>query len=940
MKENEAPKAIKREDYEPLAFCVTRVELDFQLDSNATVVTSELALERSTYSIENAVTPSEIFLDGVELELLEISCNNQPLEKSSYRQTDSGLFLGGAVSRALFESSASGDQPVLLLKVVTRINPAANLALEGLYQSSGNFCTQCEAQGFRKITFYPDRPDNLAVFTVTLHADKNDYPVLLANGNLVAEGQAENGKHWARWEDPFPKPSYLFALVAGKLEHVSDTFVTASGRSIDLRIYVEAHNLEQVDYAMDALKRSMRWDEEVYGFEYDLDIFMIVAVDDFNMGAMENKGLNIFNSKFVLAKPETATDTDILGVESVVAHEYFHNWTGNRITCRDWFQLSLKEGLTVFRDQEFSSDQNSRSVKRIADVRLLRSRQFPEDSGPMAHPIRPDSYIEINNFYTLTVYEKGAEVIRMIHTLLGADAFRKGIDLYVERHDGEATTCENFVVAMEDASGRDLNQFRRWYWQAGTPVLKLSMEYDATAKTCQLTVEQSCPATPGQESKQPFHIPLRLGLLSPDGEPMALSLSAESSAQGEGPDAVAAVVGTRPDTEVVIEVTEANQNFVFDNIAAQPLPSLLREFSAPVKLEYNYADQDLALLISRDTDMFNRWDASQRLFGRIVDIALESLPEEASLDTSESEGAAIIIDELVGKLSTHPSVEVFVRSFRECLDEPGLDPALKAEIFGFPQIDNLGELHKVIEVDRLSLARRSVLRVLVGNLYQALLDQYGNLQSGQGASHTVDANTIGHRSFKNTCLQLLSLGSPDEWLDLVVKQYESASNMTDRAASLSALCNAEITDASERERCLADFYRRYENEKLVIDKWFALQAMSARSSVVESVQALQSHSAYNLLNPNRVRSLMGVFSASNMQGFHRRDGLGYRLLADTVGELDSHNPQVSARLVSAFSRWRRFDNHRQQLMKSELEAIRARKNLSPDVFEIVSKSLG
>lgn len=912
MKDNDAPKLILREEYQPLPYRVHHVVLKFELEPEATIVSSELHIEpRAIPSKSDSKNGSKngagsIFLDGVELELIDICRDGELLAAGSYRQTESGLFLDNLTAACV-------------VTVRTRINPAANVALEGLYQSSGNFCTQCEAQGFRKITFYPDQPDNLATFDVTLIADKAKYPVLLANGNLIDSGDQGDGRHWARWQDPYPKPSYLFALVAGNLEHVQDSFVTASGRSVDLRIYVESHNLAQVDYAMGALKRSMKWDEEVYGLEYDLDIFMIVAVDDFNMGAMENKGLNIFNSRFVLAKPETATDSDIAGVESVIAHEYFHNWTGNRITCRDWFQLSLKEGLTVFRDQEFSSDLNSRAVKRIADVRLLKSRQFPEDAGPMAHPIRPDSYIEINNFYTVTVYEKGAEVIRMIHTLLGAQGFQKGISVYVERHDGEAATCEDFIVAMEAGSGVDLSQFRNWYSQAGTPVLSVSSEYLSEQATFRLTVEQHCPATPAQADKKSFHIPLRLGLLDQAGKALPLSIRDASGREF--------TAGSAATVETVLSITEPQHTFEFANITEEPVPSLLRQFSAPVHLQYEYSDEQLALLLAHDSDTYNRWDASQRLFKRVVERVMEAPDANAML--------------------AHSSVTVMIDAFKACLVDTSIDPALKAEIFTFPGIETIAESHDVIAVESLHSARQTVLGWLAETLQHELLQHYTQLQSESGggvAGYQLDAASMGKRSFKNTCLDLLShsdingggAGNSAGWQKLAEEQYNNASSMTDRAASLKVLCSSS-SDA--REACLADFYQRFENEKLVVDKWFALQAQSSADDVVEQVESLRSHAAFNMLNPNRVRSLIGVFAIANPVGFHRKDGRGYQLLTDTIIELDAHNPQVAARLAGAFTQWRRFDVDRQNLLKASLQKISAKQGLSADVFEIVSKSL-
>lgn len=901
MKDNDAPKPILRDEYRPFEYRINHVSLTFELAPDATTVASELHIEPAE-TLESSEPAKPVFLDGVDLELIEVQLNGNSLDASRYKKTETGL-------------QVEGITKACVLRITTRINPAANAALEGLYQSSGNFCTQCEAQGFRKITFYPDRPDVLATFDVTLIADKTRYPVLLANGNLADSGDKDDGRHWAQWHDPFPKPSYLFALVAGDLEHVQDNYTTSDGRQVALRIYVESHNLSQVDYAMDALKRSMKWDEEVFNLQYDLDIFMIVAVDDFNMGAMENKGLNIFNSRYVLAKPETATDADISGVESVIAHEYFHNWTGNRITCRDWFQLSLKEGLTVFRDQEFSSDINSRAVKRIADVRLLKSRQFPEDAGPMAHPIRPDSYIEINNFYTVTVYEKGAEVIRMMHTLLGAEGFHQGMALYVERHDGMAATCEDFILSMEQGAGIDLSQFRRWYSQAGTPRLSIRSEYDVQAQRYKLIVEQNCPPTPGQDKKLPFHIPLRIGLLGKKGDALPLQVN-DSAAEA-----------SRVADELVLDIKESSQVFEFENVVEQPVPSLLRQFSAPVNLHYDYSDEDLALLMSHDSDTFNRWDSSQRLFCRVVELVTRA-------GTSAWQN--------------HASVAVMLEAFSVCLADNKMDPALKAEIFTFPgieaiadsQTDPVSNTPPLIDVELLHNARQSVLNLLANSLHEPLLEQYQKLQTAQAGEYLLDAASMGKRSLKNTCLQLMSNAnqseSADAWQTLAEKQYQAASNMTDRVASLKALCSNQ---SAARERVLADFYHRFENEKLVIDKWFSLQAQSTAVDVIDQVDSLRRHSAFNLLNPNRVRSLIGVFAMTNPVGFHQADGRGYQLLTETITTLDHHNPQVAARLASVFTRWRRFDVGRQKLMKQSLQQLAAMDNLSADVYEIVSKSL-
>ena len=734
--------------------------------------------------------------------------------------------------------------------------------------------------------------------------------LLLSNGNQIEKGVETDGRHYVKWHDPHPKPSYLFALVAGKLAKISDSFTTRSGRDVELAIYVESHNISRCDYAMQSLKRAMQWDEEVYGLEYDLDIFMIVAVDDFNMGAMENKGLNIFNSKFVLADLETATDTDFYGIESVVAHEYFHNWTGNRITCRDWFQLSLKEGLTVFRDQEFSADLNSRAVKRVSDVRLLRARQFPEDAGPMAHPIRPESYIEINNFYTVTVYEKGAEVIRMLHTLLGATGFHAGIDLYVERHDGEAATCENFIAAMEDSSGVDLSIFRRWYSQAGTPVIRLRCEHDSKTEKLTVKIEQDCPATPGQTEKLPFHIPVRFSLLDKSGKTVSLKTSSQQGLSLHNTD----------DKELVLEVKESSSEFIFDQVPANVVPSILRGFSAPVILDYQYSDEQLVRLLTYDNDAFNRWESAQRLIKRVIARTASELKQ-----SSESQKVLLA-------MQSDSTVTALLDSLHQLLEDPSLDDAQRADMLSLPGIETIPESGETIDIDGLHVAREWLLGLLAAVLEPRLLDHYHAIDAGD----LLDSKAMGKRRFKNACLDILSSLDESTWLDLAVGQYRSASNMTDRAAALKVLC---LSTGVERDIALSDFYDRFHENRLVIDKWFSLQAMSNTPNVVEQVNKLRQHASFTLANPNRVRSLIGVFAMTNPVGFHRIDGGGYAIVSETVKALDSANPQVAARLVGAFSQWRRYDDSRQVLIKQELQGIAQLPELSADVFEIVNKSL-
>ena len=873
------PVAILRSDYQPPNWHIEHTDLHFQLDVSATVVTNTMRLQRQA--------EGPLQLDGVDLQLESIALDGSELAAHTYRTTSEHLVLED------LPDSCS-------VTIVTRVYPDANTALEGLYRSSGNFCTQCEAQGFRKITYFLDRPDILSTYQVSIEADPASYPVLLSNGNIKNTQSLESGLQRVTWHDPFPKPCYLFALVAGDLAYVEDVFVTASGRRVALFIYVQAHNLDKCAYAMGALKRSMRWDEDVFNLEYDLDRFMIVAVDDFNMGAMENKGLNIFNSKFVLADIDTATDTDFLGVEAVIAHEYFHNWTGNRVTCRDWFQLSLKEGLTVFRDQQFTSDMHSHSVKRIEDVRLLRARQFPEDAGPMAHPVRPDSFIEINNFYTLTVYEKGAEIIRMMHTLLGAVAFRRGIDLYFERHDGQAVCCDDFVCAMQDSSGVDLTLFKRWYSLAGTPTLNVSDHYDAKTQQYTLTVIQHCPDTPGQSDKPPMHIPLQVGLLGAEGQ----SLLTERHAAAH---AALAPQHSQEINSIVLNVTQREQVFTFERLADCPVPSLLRGFSAPVRLSYAYDDETLAFLMARDDDPFNRWEAGQRLGHRVIERCL---------------GSSV------------PVGNAYLTAFGLILEDSRLDLSLKAEALTLPSLDTVADAQTVIDIHAVNQAREQVRAALAENYMDALTQLV--TQTRKPRRETLGAAAMGERKLANTALTLLRAGDQQHWQMLASEQYKEATNMTDRITALGLLCHVP---GELRDEFLDDFYRRWQDQRLVIDKWFAVQAMAQHPGVVDDVLALAKHPAFDRANPNRLRSLIGVFSVSNTVNFHSLDGRGYALLSDYVLEIDTNNPQVAARLVSPLGRWKRFAPVYQAQMQEALQRISEARNLSPDVFEIVSKSL-
>ncbi|WP_114858257.1 aminopeptidase N [Azospirillum brasilense] len=876
------PKAIRLQDYRPPAHLIDTVDLFFDLGEEATTVRAQLGLRRNPARDDAAALP--LTLDGQRLELVSVALNGQPLGDADYTVTPDHL-------------TVHSVPETFTLETVVRIKPQENTALEGLYKSSGNFCTQCEAEGFRKITYFADRPDVMARYTTTITADKARYPVLLSNGNLVDSGDLPDGRHRAVWEDPFPKPCYLFALVAGTLVHQEDRFRTASGRDVTLRIYVEPGNEDKVDHAMRSLIKSMRWDEEVFGLEYDLDIFNIVAVGDFNMGAMENKSLNVFNTKYILAKPETATDQDFLGIEAVVAHEYFHNWTGNRVTCRDWFQLSLKEGLTVFRDQEFSSDMNSRAVKRIADVQRLRTVQFPEDSGAMAHPVRPDSYVEINNFYTPTVYDKGSEVIRMYHTLLGPQGFRKGMDLYFQRHDGQAVTCDDFAAAMSDATGVDLTQFKRWYRQAGTPELDVSGAYDDAAKTYRLTVKQTVPPTPGQPVKEPMHIPLVMGLLGPDGADLPLRLTGEAEPVG---------------ASHTLHITEAEQTFTFVDVPARPVPSLLRGFSAPVKLRADLTDGDLTFLMANDSDAFNRWEAGQTLATRLL--------------------LSLVADRQAGRELALP--QSFIDAVGAVLKDADQDPAFAAQALVLPTESYLGTQMEVIDPDAIHAVREFARRRLAEALRPGWLDTHRRNAGNEPFS--VDAAAIGRRALKNLCLAYLMALEDEEALGLCLGQYRGAQAMTDVMAALQFLSNS---NAPERDEAIAAFYERWKGEALVVDKWFGVQATSHRPDALERVTALLSHPAFEIRNPNKVYALIGGFAGGNPVRFHDTSGAGYRFLADQVLRLDPMNPQVAARMVGPFSRLRRYDAPRRALMKAELERIVATPGLSPDVFEVASKSL-
>ena len=875
------PETIYLKDYNPPAYRIPTLDLRFELGEDFTLVHSRMRVVRAD------ATPADapLVLDGQQLELLSLALDGIPLATTRYRLDPDRL--------TLFDPPESFE-----LAAVTRIRPQDNASLEGLYQSSGNFCTQCEAEGFRRITYFLDRPDVMAVFTTTLVADQDRYPVLLSNGNRVDGGELEGGRHWAAWHDPFPKPCYLFALVAGRLNAIEDTFITRSGRKVDLRIYVEPHNLDQCEHAMYSLKQAMAWDERCFGLEYDLDLYQIVAVGDFNMGAMENKGLNVFNTKYVLAKPETATDADYQGILGVIGHEYFHNWTGNRVTCRDWFQLSLKEGLTVFRDQEFSSDLGSRGVKRIEDVRILRASQFPQDAGPMAHPVRPDSYIEINNFYTVTVYNKGAEVVRMIQTLLGREGFRRGMDLYFQRHDGQAVTCEDFVAAMADANGADLTQFKRWYRQAGTPELSVRDHYDPASRRYTLTVRQSCLPTPGQLHKDPFHIPLALGLLGAEGCDLPLRLEGE---------------GAPGETTRVLELREPEHIFHFVDVPSRPVPSLLRGFSAPTKLNTAESDDDLRFRLAHDSDDFNRWDAGQTLAIRAI--------------------LALIEDRRQGRSWTLP--ESFSAAFDRALASDA-DPALLAQVLTLPGQAYLAEHMEVVDVDAIHAAHTFVRRTVAERLRERFLAIYETLHAPERDGYRPDSAAMARRALKNVCLDYLMQLDDSQVRALCLKQFRTAGNMTDQLGALSPLTNST---GPERIEALTIFYDRWRGEALVVDKWLALQATSSLPGTLAVVEALTTHEAFNLRNPNKVRALIGAFCQANPLHFHAADGSGYTFLADRVLALNAFNPQIAARLMAAFARWRKYDPARQRGMRGQLERVLAAPGLSPDVYEIAVKSL-
>ena len=866
------PQTIRLADYRPPAFLVDHVALTFDLDDHATVVGAELKFRRNP-AYGDATAP--LHLDGEALEVLAMSLDGAALDPEQYTIDAEGMTLAGVPDAFTLSSRV-------------RIDPANNTRLEGLYRSGSAFCTQCEAEGFRRITFFPDRPDVMTTFRVTIRADREACPVLLSNGNLIEEGALDDGRHYAVWEDPHPKPSYLFALVAGRLEALKDEFCTRSGRDVALYIYTEPGESGRATYAMDALKRSMKWDEDVFGLEYDLDRFNIVAVSDFNMGAMENKSLNVFNSKYILADPDTATDSDYAGIERVVAHEYFHNWTGNRVTCRDWFQLSLKEGLTVFRDQQFSADMRDAAVQRIDDVRTLRARQFPEDSGPTAHPIRPDSYMEINNFYTPTVYEKGAEVVRLLYSTLGPEGFRRGMDLYIARHDNQAVTCDDFRHAMADANGVDLEHYAGWYSQAGTPHVTARGIYDRQRQTYTLTLSQQTPPTPGQPDKRPLPIPLALGLVGPDGEDLPLVLDGE------------------PLDRPVITLLGAEETMTFEQVPVAPVPSLNRGFSSPIVLRQEITPEEQAFLAGNDPDPFNRWEAMQQL-------ATEALL--ARIADGDTEWPPALLD-----------------AFARNLMADELSPAFRAALLTLPSEDYLAEQQAVIDPDATHAARQALRQDLANRHAAAFRRLYDGYRAN--APFSPDAESAGRRALQNAALAYLTAGPEGE--APAVAQFEAADNMTDRLGALGLL---NQTAGPARDKALAAFAARYDSEPLVMDKWFSLQATAPLPDAAAHVRDMMRHPRFSLTNPNKVRALIGAFAMANPTGFHAADGSGYAFLAEQIKVLNGLNPQIAARLVGPLGRWRRYDSRRQEKMRAALQDIAAMPDLARDLHEVVSKSL-
>ena len=870
-------KTIYLKEYKEPDFLIDHVELTFELHEEQTRVVSVLQLRKNTSD-----NVSSLVLMGEGLELGKVKMDNSLLDAKAYEVTDTAL--------TVFDVADEFS-----LEIETFIKPQENFSLEGLYKSSGNYCTQCEAEGFRKITYFLDRPDVMALFTTTIIADRKKYPVLLSNGNPEQSGDFDDGRHWAKWKDPFKKPCYLFALVAGDLAFIEDHYTTTSGRDVLCRIYVQHHNIDQCDHAMASLKKSMQWDEDTFGREYDLDVYNIVAVDDFNMGAMENKGLNVFNSKYVLAKQDTATDTDFIGIEAVIGHEYFHNWSGNRITCRDWFQLTLKEGLTVFRDQQFTADMNAAAPKRIDDVNVLRTAQFAEDAGPMSHPIQPDSYQEINNFYTVTVYNKGAEVIRMIYTLLGKEKFRLGMDLYFERYDGQAVTTEEFVSAMEDASQVDLKQFRRWYKQAGTPEVSVSESFDAESKKYILELSQATPVTPGQEKKLPFHIPVKISLMDKDAQKISLQMPDEKRTSDES---------------VVLNFVEEQQRFEFENVEEKPVLSILQGYSAPIKLHFERDDEELAFCLAHEADDFNRWEAGQQLSSRLILSMVDSIKKGEPLALPD----------------------YYIAACKKILVEEALDKALIARALTLPSLMYIGEMMPVIDVDEIHQAREFIYSQLAQQLKNELLDVY---QKNSQQTFSLLPESMGERFLKNQSLAyMLYLEGQGE--SLASTQFYEADNMTDQMAAFKSLVHHESMASNQ---IIDEFYQQWKHDSLVMDKWFSVQATIPHVSSISRVKQLFDHPDFDIKNPNRVRSLLGMFCAANPLCFHEIGGFGYDLLGRYIENIDTMNPQIASRLCVPLTRWKRYNETRQKLMKTQLQRLISLPALSKDVTELVEKSL-
>lgn len=871
----ETPQTIYLKDYKPYPYILNSVNLNFDLREGVTQVTSTLLFTKK------AGDPDDLVLNGEALELVSVKLNNIAID--NYKINETYLSLPCPPSESF------------TLEIITMIKPEANTRLEGLYQSGGNYCTQCEAEGFRRITYFPDRPDVMSVYTVRIEANKVNYPVLLSNGNKIDEGLIGDDRHFSVWHDPHPKPCYLFALVAGNLNHIHDTYKTTSGRVVDLYIYVRPGDEDQCDHAMESLKKSMKWDEDVYGLEYDLDLFNIVAVSDFNMGAMENKSLNIFNTALVLAAQETATDGDYMRVESVIAHEYFHNWSGNRVTCRDWFQLSLKEGLTVFRDQEFSADLHSRAAQRIDDVTHLRRMQFSEDSGPLAHPIRPENYIEINNFYTMTVYEKGAEVIRMFRTILGHENYRKATDLYFSRHDGQAATCDEWIKCMEDASGMDLTQFRLWYSQAGTPQVSFKGIYEPEAKRYTASLSQKIPDTPGQTNKAPMHIPVALGLLDNAGNDL---------------------IGTK-----ILHLSEKNQSFTFEKIENRPIPSVLRGFSAPVILSTNLSDEDYFFLSQHEKyDGFNRWESGQILARRVIGRMLDDIENGNN------------------PVAPQDYIDGFSAVFNEALSPAltGDDKALFARALSLPDITTIIQDRNHADPVAIYKVRQEIYAAIKRTHRKTLDEIYKLYSADKNAPFSVTPEAMANRALRNIVLAILTSTNGTGCAKLAYEHYFDANNMTDRIAAFMAISS---NNNSERAAVTEDFYNRFKEYQLVIDKWFSVQASAVRPDIIVTLQNLRKHTDFNIKNPNRARSLFGAFAMNNPASFHAKDGSGYEFLADAITELNAINPQIAARLLTPMRDWRRYSPDRQEKMKAALERILKTPNISPDVFEIASKSL-